>query len=183
MGLEVGGDVLVGKYVGKTDVGYLLGFVLGASLLGSYVVGICVGTSVGFLNIGFDVGCIVDVDFGDDIKSGMLVDGEFVGGYVGLNVVMTSSAGRSTSPVSLSTINTMGSEVVISGVDDGLAVVREVGLTDAGSDLDSIGASVTGADVTGESVGLLVTGACVGLNEGSSVGLHTSMYLQAESAS
>ena len=78
MGLEVG-DVLVGKYVGDTDVGYSLGFVLGASLLGSYVVGICVGTSVGFLNIGFDVGFIVNLDLGDDVKSGMLVDGEFVG--------------------------------------------------------------------------------------------------------
>jgi hypothetical protein len=76
----------------------------------------------------------------------------------------------------------MGSEVVVSGVDDGRAVVREVGLTETGSDLDSIGASVTGAG-TGESVGLFLTFARVGLNEGSPVGLHTSMNLQAESAS
>jgi len=82
----------------------------------------------------------------------------------------------------------MGSEVGVSvgfevGFEVGRAVVREVGLTDVGGDLDSIGASVTGAGVTGERVGSLVTFARVGLNEGSPVGLHTSMYLQAESAS
>jgi hypothetical protein len=71
----------------------------------------------------------------------------------------------------------MGSEV-------GGSVDLDVGcaeLTDVGSDLDSIGASVTG--VTGESVGSPEAGGSVGLNEGSPLGLHTLMYLQAEYAS
>jgi hypothetical protein len=73
----------------------------------------------------------------------------------------------------------MGSEV-------GGSVDLDVGcaeLTDVGSDLDSIGASVTGASVTGESVGSPEAGGSVGLNEGSPLGLHTLMYLQAEYAS
>jgi len=73
----------------------------------------------------------------------------------------------------------MGSEV-------GGSVDLDVGcaeLTDVGSDLDSIGTGVTGACVTGESVGTPEAGESVGLNGGSPVGLHTSMYLQAKNAS
>lgn len=42
--------------VGDSDVGESLGFVVGTSLLGSFVVGDVVGVDEGFLDVGLEVG-------------------------------------------------------------------------------------------------------------------------------
>ena len=50
-----------------SDVDESLGFGVGTSLLGSSVIGIRVGTSVSFLDVGTGVGVTVDLDVGDNV--------------------------------------------------------------------------------------------------------------------
>ena len=146
-----------------SDVDESLGFGVGTSLLGSSVIGIRVGTSVSFLDVGTGVGVTVDLDVGDNVNSGMVVEGEYVGLYVGIYVgaaVTTSSGGLKVvnvpvgRPVSVVTELRLGLSLGIAeiGFVEGFSVGR---LVEATKDavVIKVGSLLVGCSDVGESLG------------------------------
>jgi len=113
-----------------------------------------VGTSVSFLDVGSGVGVTVDLDVGDNVNSGMLVEGEYVGLYVGIYVGAAGTASSGGLKVVTVPVGRLGLSLGIAeiGFVEGFSVGR---LVEATKDavVIKVGSLLVGCSDVGESLG------------------------------